>query len=77
MIGIVLIISAKNKKHEHDAKAVGYGLILCSVVLILPILITNTITDIKEKAIIQYIQEEVEVIDHGDSTYTFLWFMND
>ena len=55
----------------------GYGFILCSVILILPMLISDAITNIKEKAIIQYIQEKVEVIDHGDSTYTFLWIVCD
>jgi hypothetical protein len=36
-------------------------------------IIKDSIRTIKENAIIEYINQEVEVIDHGDSTYTFLW----
>ena len=73
LLGIVLIVVSKNKAYEHDAKAFGYGFILSSVVLILPMIIKDSIRTIKENAIIEYINQEVEVIDHGDSTYTFLW----
>jgi len=73
LLGIVLIVVSKNKTYEHDAKAFGYGFILSSVILILPIIIKDSIRTIKENAIIEYINQEVEVIDHGDSTYTFLW----
>lgn len=73
LLGIVLIVVSKNKAYEHDIKAVGYGFILSVVVLILPAIIKNSIRNIKEDAIIEYINQEVEVIDHGDSTYTFLW----
>lgn len=73
LLGIVLVVVSKNKPYEHDAKAIGYGLILASVILILPMIINDSIRTLKEKAIIEYINQEVEVIDHGDSTYTFLW----
>ena len=73
LLGTVLVVVSKNKPYEHDAKAIGYGLILASVVLILPMIINNSIRTLKEKAIIEYINQEVEVINHGDSTYTFLW----
>lgn len=73
LLGIVLVVVSKNKPYEHDAKAIGYGLILASVILILPMMINNSIRTLKEKAIIEYINQEVEVINHGDSTYTFLW----
>lgn len=36
-------------------------------------MINDSIRTLKEKAIIEYINQEVEVINHGDSTYTFLW----
>ena len=73
LLGIVLIVVSKNKAHEHDAKAFGYGFILSSVIFILPIIIKDSIRTIKENAIIEYINHEVEVINHEDSTYTFLW----
>jgi 3-polyprenyl-4-hydroxybenzoate decarboxylase len=73
LLGIVLVVVSKNKPYEHDAKSIGYGLILAAVILILPMIINDSIRMLKEKAIIEYINQEVEVIDHGDSTYTFLW----
>jgi 3-polyprenyl-4-hydroxybenzoate decarboxylase len=73
LLGTVLIVISKNKTYEHDAKAIGYGFILSSVILILPIIIKDSIRTLKENAIIEYINNEVEVINHGDSTYTFLW----
>lgn len=73
LLGIVLIVVSKNKTYEYDAKAIGYGFILSSVILILPIIIKDSIRTLKENAIIEYINHEVEVINHGDSTYTFLW----
>lgn len=73
LLGIVLVVVSKNKPYEHDAKAIGYGLILASVILLLPMMINDSIRTLKEKAIIEYINQEVEVINHGDSTYTFLW----
>lgn len=73
LLGIVLIVVSKNKAYEHDAKALGYGFILSSVILILPTIIKDSIRTIKQDAIIEYINHEVEVINHEDSTYTFLW----
>lgn len=73
LLGIVLVVVSKNKAYENDAKAFGYGFILSAVIIILPAIIKNSICTIKEDAIIEYINQEVEVIDHGDSTYTFLW----
>lgn len=36
-------------------------------------IVKDSIRTIKENAIIEYINHEVEVINHEDSTYTFLW----
>ena len=73
LLGIVLIVVSKNKAYEHDVKAFGYGFILSSVILILPMIVKDSIRTLKENAIIEYINHEVEVVNHGDSTYTFLW----
>lgn len=73
LLGIVLIVTSKNKNFEHDIKATGFGLIVATIILFVPMFVQNIITNIKEKAIIQYIEGDVEVITHSDSTYTFLW----
>jgi hypothetical protein len=63
---------SKNKTYEDYIKATGYGVIIWAI-LLLSMIIKDSIHTLKEKAIIEYINHEVEVIDHGDSTYTFLW----
>ena len=73
LLGIVLIVISKNKEFEDDIKAIGYGLLLSGIVLVLPAIVKNYIVSFKEQTIIEYLEGEVEVIQHSDSTYTFLW----
>lgn len=73
LLGIVLIVISKNNEFKDDVKSVGYGLLLAGFALILPTIIRNYIVSFKEQAIVEYLEGEVEVIQHSDSTYTFLW----
>lgn len=73
LLGIVLIVISKNNEFKDDIKSVGYGLLLAGFALILPTIIRNYIVSFKEQAIVEYLEGEVEVIQHSDSTYTFLW----
>lgn len=73
LLGIVLIVISKNNEFKDDIKSVGYGLLLAGFALILPTIVRNYIVSFKEQAIVEYLEGEVEVIQHSDSTYTFLW----
>lgn len=73
LLGIVLIVISKNNEFKDDIKSVGYGLLLAGFALILPTIIRNYIISFKEQAIVEYLEGEVEIIQHSDSTYTFLW----
>jgi hypothetical protein len=73
LLGIVLIVISKNNEFKDDIKSVGHGLLLAGFALILPTIVRNYIVSFKEQAIVEYLEGEVEVIQHSDSTYTFLW----
>ena len=73
LLGIVLIVISKNNEFKDDIKSIGYGLLLAGFALILPTIVRNYIVSFKEQAIVEYLEGEVEVIQHSDSTYTFLW----
>lgn len=73
LLGIILIVISKNKEFEDDIKVIGYVLLLSGIILILPTIVKNYIVSFKEQTIIEYLEGEVEVIQHSDSTYTFLW----
>ena len=73
LLGIVLIVISKNNEFKDDIKSIGYGLLLAGFALILPTIVRNHIISFKEQAIVEYLEGEVEVIQHSDSTYTFLW----
>lgn len=70
LIGLVMVLDGD---HDKWTRAVGAFMLIVAVAICLPIIIQNTIRSIKEQGIIEYMNQEVEVINHDDSTYTFLW----
>lgn len=73
LIGAALIVVSENKKNSYRLKITGIVIWIVGFVITLPFIYYNTIQDIKKQGIIEYLNGEIEVIQHSDSTYTFLW----
>lgn len=73
LIGAILIVISEDKKNSHQLKTIGFVIWLMSIIGIFPFIYRDIVHDIKEQGIEEYLNGEIEVIQHADSTYTFLW----
>ena len=73
LIGGALIVTAENSKNPYRRKMIGLIIWIVGFTTITPFLYRNSVRQMKEKGIMEYLNGEVEVMQHADTTYTFLW----